>query len=102
LIQFTEGILHSWVEYTARLRWLFESRGNDIKFSRAVFYLIQFDRPLWSYWNASNGFHDRYTIRVDDPDYTNITGGVGVFGSMRVDSLVWALPENMPLPPPPK
>jgi hypothetical protein len=102
LTQFTEGILYSWVEYTARLRWLFESRGNDIKFSRAVFYLIQFDRPLWSYWNASNGFHDRYTIRVDDPDYTNITGGVGVFGSMRVDSLVWALPENMPLPPPPK
>jgi hypothetical protein len=99
LTQFTEGILYSWVEYTARLRWLFESKGNDIKFSRAVFYLIQFDRPLWSYWNASNGFHDKLSIRLDDPDYTDISGGAGVLGSVTVDSLVWALPETIPHPP---
>lgn len=98
LIQYTEGIPYSWGAYVVELRALFDTEGDNIKFSKAIFYLIQFDAPLWKYWNISNGFNDRYSIRLDDPTYTNITGGVGLLGSVRVDSLVIPLPERLPHP----
>jgi hypothetical protein len=97
-IRSEEQYVYTTEAYVKKLRSLYESEGYDVTFSRAVFYLMQFDGPLWNYWNVSNGFHDRYSIRIDDPEYTNITGGAGVFGSVVVDSTVLPLPEKMPVP----
>ncbi|MGB2868029.1 MAG: DUF4249 family protein [Bacteroidota bacterium] len=64
---------------------------NGIRFTRAIFYLLEVDNPLYNYYNVANGFQDNYSIRTDQPDYTNINGGVGVFGSFAVDTVVAGL-----------
>jgi hypothetical protein len=68
-----------------------------VQFQQAVFYLVQFDTPLWNYYKLANAFQDAYSVRTDQPDYTNLKNGIGVFGSMAVDSLVWPyLPRIIP------
>lgn len=65
----------------------------SVRFRRAVFYLVQFDEAWYKYYGTARIYQDRYSIRLDEPDYTNIVGGAGLFGSFRVDSLVYQLPE---------
>ena len=67
----------------------------NVHFKRAVFYLIQFDEPWYKYFASSNLRQDKLSHRVEPPHYTNILGGVGLFGSFHVDSVVVALPEFM-------
>jgi hypothetical protein len=43
--------------------------------------LLVFDENLSKYYSSTNGFLDDYTIRLDENDYTNIDGGLGIFGS---------------------
>jgi hypothetical protein len=54
----------------------------------ATFILTQVDINLYNYYNLTNGFRDRYSIREDQPDFSNIVGGYGVFGAMVEDSIV--------------
>jgi hypothetical protein len=73
-----------------------------VHFTQAVFYLIQFDTPLWNYYKVANIAQDKYSVRTDVPDYTNIKNGIGIFGSMAVDSTVWPyLPKIIPYHVPP-
>lgn len=53
----------------------------------AVFVLTQAEMNLYNYFNIVNGFQDEISIRTDQPDFSNIEGGVGIFGAMTVDSL---------------
>jgi len=61
--------------------------GNIIRFRRAIFFATQVDVNLYNYYNIANGFQDPYSIRQDLPDYTNIKGGLGMFGAFTVDSV---------------
>jgi len=54
----------------------------------ATFILTQVEPNLYKYFNIVNGFQDEFSIRTDLPDFTNIQGGVGVFGAMTEDSVV--------------
>jgi len=65
----------------------------NVRFKRAVFYLVQFDENWYKYYAAVNLFQDPLAVRLDQPDFTNIRGGSGVFGSFRVDSSIVPLPE---------
>lgn len=77
-------------------------RNFNVRFKRAVFYLVQFDEQWYKYYATANLFQDKHAVRVDPPDYTNIQGGMGFFGSFRVDSVVVPLPELIdPYPSPP-
>jgi hypothetical protein len=53
----------------------------------ATFILTQVEPNLYRYYNIVNGFQDPYSVRMDQPDYTNIAGGAGVFGAMVEDSV---------------
>lgn len=64
-----------------------KSRYGAITITGATYVLTQVDRNLYTYFNLANGFQDSFSIRTDLPDYTNIRGGVGVFGSMVEDSV---------------
>lgn len=55
---------------------------------QAHFYLVQVDENAYDYYNVVNGFRDPYSIRTDQPDFSNIQNGLGVFGSFNIDSLV--------------
>jgi hypothetical protein len=45
------------------------------------FIVTQIDDFLYDYYYLNNGAVDNSTIRLDVPDFTNIRGGYGVFGS---------------------
>lgn len=53
---------------------------------KALLVLTQVDKDLYAYSKRVNGFEDPYSIRTDLPDYTNISGGHGIFGAMIDDS----------------
>jgi hypothetical protein len=71
----------------ARATILNEHARSNVVFKRAVFVLIQADLNLYNYYNIVNGFQDQFSIRTDLPDFSNINGGVGLFGSMTTDTL---------------
>lgn len=75
------------------------TRGHiNVSYERAVFYFYQFDNAAWKYYEITNQFADRSSVRADKPDFSNIAGGLGVFGSMTVDSLEFPLTQWLPPP----
>ena len=63
-----------------------EGNGVDLHFKKAVIVLYSVDKNLYAYFNIVNGFQDPFSIRTDQPDFSNIQGSVGVFGAFTVDS----------------
>jgi hypothetical protein len=61
---------------------------NGFKITSATYIVTQVEENLYKYYNLANGFQDPYSIRTDLPDFSNITGGLGVFGAMVDDSVV--------------
>ncbi len=59
---------------------------GTVQIRRALAVLTQVDRDLYAYSKRVNGFEDPFSIRTDLPDYTNISGGHGIFGAMVDDS----------------
>lgn len=93
-----ERVPYSRIPYRNKIYHLYDREGAGILFRQALFILVQFDAPLWNYYAVASMYRDRLSVRTDEPDYTNIKDGIGVFGSMTVDSLVWELPEVIPHP----
>jgi hypothetical protein len=60
-----------------------------VRLLRTVFVLTQLDGTLYAYYSTVNGFPDTGTLRLDEPDYTNIDGGLGVF-AMSSDTILLA------------
>ena len=48
-----------------------------------VLTLLVFNESLSNYYSTTNGFLDDFTIRLDEADYTNITGGFGILGTYK-------------------
>ena len=71
--------------------------GEMIDFHRVIIVMVQADRHFYSYYSLVGGFRDEFTIRVDEPNYSNIEGGLGMFGSYSADSLFSInLPQDFP------
>ncbi|HWP83517.1 MAG TPA: DUF4249 family protein [Bacteroidota bacterium] len=91
----TETVIIDQLGYQMVLEDIIEQYGADnLRFQHVLFELIQVDPPLYNYYNIVNGFQDEFSIRTDLPDYTNIRGGIGVFGSFTVDTLLVSLPSR--------
>lgn len=54
--------------------------ADTIRFNYAVIELQQFDESLYTYYSVVNSFPGGSSIRLDEPDYTNIVNGYGVVG----------------------
>ena len=54
---------------------------SNYRFLRIDLELLVFDQFLAGYISATNGFLDNLSIRLDEPNYTNINGGLGIFGA---------------------
>ena len=81
--------------YTRMLQKIYEKfEGKKLVITRAILRVFQCEQGYYDYFNIVNGFKDAVSIRVDEPEYTNINGGVGVFGAYTVDSLVYPLPSD--------
>lgn len=68
--------------------------NTGLLFRRVVLRVLQIESNLYDYYNIVNGFRDPASIRIDEPDYSNIRGAYGLFGAYTVDSLVHPLPSN--------
>jgi hypothetical protein len=51
---------------------------------KAVFRLFVLDKNLAAYYAAQRTFLDEFSVRFSQPDFTNITGGLGIFGTYSV------------------
>ena len=96
--QAQEAVPYNRLPYQHKIYHLYDREGLGILFRQAVTVVAQFDTSLWDYYSVANLFRDKFSVRTDEPDFTNISSGVGVFGSMSVDSLIWRLPEVIPHP----
>jgi hypothetical protein len=69
-------------------------QGKKLTFRRVVFRLLQLDENWYSYYNTVRRAQDPMTMRLDQPDFTNLTNGYGVVGACTVDSLIHYLPAD--------
>ena len=79
--------------YAEKLKDLRKQFGNDMWIRRGVFVLTQAETNLYTFFNIANGYQDAISIRLDMPDWTNINGGIGVFGAMVEDTLYVDIPN---------
>lgn len=54
---------------------------ENYKIFPAKIFLLLYDKNLSSYYASTNGFLDDFSIRIDEIDFSNIEGGLGLFGS---------------------
>ncbi|MBU2492692.1 MAG: DUF4249 domain-containing protein [Bacteroidetes bacterium] len=57
---------------------------SDYSILDAELKLMVFDENLSAYYSSVGTFLDGFTIKVDQPDFTNINGGFGIFGSYSI------------------
>ena len=74
---------------------------RDLKFK-----ILFPNASLWTYYSAAKTFSDSYTVHLTEPEYTNISGGSGVFGAFDIaihnmsfsigyiKSFGYSIPEN--------
>ena len=81
--------------YITTLHRIFSMTGSaNLVFSRIVFRFLQVDQNWYDYYNTVRKFQDPHSIRLDQPDFTNLSHGYGLFGAFTVDSLVHDYPPD--------
>jgi hypothetical protein len=91
--QASEVVEFDYQAYTITLTEIRQKYGDkSLVFQEAVFILTQVETNLYNYYSVVNGFQDDYSIRTDQPDYSNVNGAVGLFGGRTTDTLNYALP----------
>lgn len=80
-------------EIIARLNAEFPT--GTLRYAKALFVLTQMDDALYAYYSITHGFPNSVTIRLDEPDYSNVQGGLGIFGmSTEHTTSITFLPGN--------
>lgn len=51
------------------------------------------ERNIYSYLKILRGFDDPLSVRTEKPNFTNISGGLGLFGGVTADSLSFPFPR---------
>ena len=95
-LQTSESAFYANRSYEQTISLIHAQYGSaNIRMKRAVFLLEQADRHFFTYYSYANSFQDRLTIRVDQPDYSNMNGALGFFGSLAIDTLATPLSINL-------
>jgi hypothetical protein len=70
-------------------RSLSEEAGEDgnIVITDLFLNVVQFDRELARYYSSTNGYLDEHSVRLDQMIYSNINGGVGIFGTYKTNRI---------------
>lgn len=56
------------------------NKRKNYKIEKALFRLLILDKNLAAYYSLQKTFLDEFSVRVNQPDFTNINGGLGIFG----------------------
>ena len=57
--------------------------SNSIIVNNFILNIIEMNEDLSSYYSSINGFLDEYSVRLDEQIYTNVKGGIGIFGAYK-------------------
>ena len=68
--------------------------NTKLTFRRIVYRLLQLEENWYNYYSTVRQFQDPFSIRLDEPDFTNLSNGYGLFGASTLDSLVHDYPDN--------
>jgi hypothetical protein len=61
---------------------------DDIRIIRGCLVIENYEPNLANYLKSVNGFYDNFSVRLDQLGYSNINNGLGIFGAIRVDTIV--------------
>ena len=70
--------------------------GAKLIFNRIVFRFLQVDQHWYDYYGTVREIQDPFSIRLDEPDFTNFSKGYGLFGACAVDSIQHLYPDEFP------
>lgn len=74
--------------------------GNGIAIKKKITVIsctlsvTEYDRNLSSYYASTNGYMDSYSIRLDENTYSNVNGGVGLFGILLTTKTSYAVDRD--------
>jgi len=60
--------------------------NHSVTFEKFIIKILEMDTPLSDYYSSIHGYVDHVSVRLDEGTYTNISGGIGIFGSSRVSA----------------
>lgn len=63
-------------------------QGRVVRLVRTIFVLTELDDALYGYYSVVHSFEESGTLRLDEPDFTNINNGFGVFATTSVTTVV--------------
>lgn len=96
-VYFYAGGVYSKDIYTRTLQRVYKLyAGSKLTFQRIMFRFLQLDQNWWNYYSTVRKFQDPLSIRLDEPDFTNLSNGYGLFGALTVDSLEHTYPPEFP------
>ena len=68
--------------------------ADTVRFSGVVIEYQQFDEKVFTYYSIANNFPGGSSIRLDEPDFTNVSDGYGIVGMMSRKTQRFTLPSN--------
>ncbi len=81
------------ISYSAgMLREIAESMilpGDSVVAKRVITQVYGLENNFYSYYKVVRGFDDPLSMRLDAPDVSYIEGGLGIFGGMVSDSVIY-------------
>jgi hypothetical protein len=69
-------------------------KNTKLTFRKLVFRLLQLEENWYNYYSTVRQFQDPFSIRLDEPDFTNLSNGYGLFAGSTMDSLIHVYPDN--------
>jgi hypothetical protein len=91
-VTYKNGFLQSIIKNLTTVRYA----SNKIIYKWVVFNVLLADQNLYDYYTSIQEYRDPRSIRLDEPTYSKVNGGLGFAGAYTLDSLLYVLPENFP------
>lgn len=70
------------------------NQRKNYKIEKALFRLLILDKNLAAYYSLQKTFLDEFSVRVNQPDFTNINGGLGIFGIYAIKQIDIPIESN--------
>jgi hypothetical protein len=89
-VQFKVGYLQTIIKKLTKVQY----SDTHLIYKWIVLVVLQADQNLFGYYKSLRTYQDPLSIRLDQPLYSKIDGGIGLVGAYTLDSLTFVLPEN--------
>ncbi len=87
---FNDNISYDYSAFDSTMAQIAREDNFDY-FGGISFDLVEMDLPLSKYYESIHGSLDAYSISLDPFVYSNISGGLGIFGSRRIIRKGWGI-----------